>query len=196
MYDYVRTKLPLSFRNIFKFNCDVYDAYITRRAQMFHIPKTKSRFVDKLPLYNFPSMWNNWCTQLNVNSSRGALKNSMKTILMNDYATLVKCEKICILYGFPCEMDFSHHESPNSTRVAKRRGWDSETSGEKIHLTWKTIQNAFSRIRYTSMRAQYISQSVKPINIKRRNEPPLLLTVVVFEKVLPLFKHHKIVRIA
>ena len=92
MYDYVRTKLPLSFRNIFKFNCDVYDAYITRRAQMFHIPKTKSRFVDKLPLYNFPSMWNNWCTQLNVNSSRGALKNSMKTILMNDYATLVKCE--------------------------------------------------------------------------------------------------------
>ena len=31
-------------------------------------------------------------------------------------------EKICILYGFPCEMDFSHHES---TRV------DSETSGEK-----------------------------------------------------------------
>ena len=92
MYDYVRTKLPLSFRNIFKFNCDVYDAYITRRAQMFHIPKTKSRFVDKLPLYNFPSMWNNWCTQLNVNSSRGALKNSMKTILINDYATLVKCE--------------------------------------------------------------------------------------------------------
>ena len=63
---------------------------------------------------------------------------------------------ICILYGFPCEMDFSHHESPNPTRVAKRRGWDSETSGEKIHLTWKTIQNAFSRIHYTSMRAQYI----------------------------------------
>ena len=34
---------------------------------------------------------------------------------------------ICILYGFPCEMDFSHHESPNPARVA----WDSETSGEK-----------------------------------------------------------------
>ena len=31
-------------------------------------------------------------TQLNVKSSRGALKNSMKTILMNDYATLVNCE--------------------------------------------------------------------------------------------------------
>ena len=78
MYDYVHTKLPLSFRNIFKFNCDVYDANVTRRAQMFHIPKTKSTFVDKLPLYYFPSMWNNWCTQLNVNSTRGALKNYKK----------------------------------------------------------------------------------------------------------------------
>ena len=26
--------------------------------------------------------------------------------------------RICILYGFPCEMDFSHHESPNPARVA------------------------------------------------------------------------------
>ena len=25
---------------------------------------------------------------------------------------------ICILHGFPCEMDFSHHESRNPTRVA------------------------------------------------------------------------------
>ena len=41
-------KLPLSFRNLFKFNCDVYDVYETRRAQMFHIPRTKSR-----PSYHF-----------------------------------------------------------------------------------------------------------------------------------------------
>ena len=37
-----------------------------------------------------------------------------------------KDNMICILYGFPCEMDFSHHESPNPAR-----GWDSKTSGEK-----------------------------------------------------------------
>ena len=63
----------LSFRNLFKFNCDVYDVYVTRRAHMFHIPRTKSSFVDKLPLYNFPSTWNNWYTQLNVNATRGTL---------------------------------------------------------------------------------------------------------------------------
>ena len=74
MHDYVHTKLPLSFNNLFKLNCDVYDAYETRRAQMFHIPRTKSRFVDKLPLYNFPSMWNNWYTKLNINTTCGASK--------------------------------------------------------------------------------------------------------------------------
>ena len=30
----------------------------------------------------------------------------------------VQPRTICILYGFPCEMDFSHHESSNRTRVA------------------------------------------------------------------------------
>ena len=31
-------------------------------------------------------------------------------------------EMICILYGFPCETDFSHHEYPNPTRVACDEG--------------------------------------------------------------------------
>ena len=53
---------------------------------------------------------------------------------------------ICILYGFPCEMDFSHHESPNPAR------FDSETIRRQVlrnpsHM--KNIQNAFSRILYT-----------------------------------------------
>ena len=31
---------------------------------------------------------------------------------------IIKIKMICILYGFLCEMDFSHHESPNPARVA------------------------------------------------------------------------------
>ena len=50
-------------------------------------------------------------------------------------------EKICILYGFPFEMDFSHHKSPNPTR--------SEMTGEKSISHGKTIQNALSHILYT-----------------------------------------------
>ena len=43
-------------------------------------------------------------------------------IFYNHKITIATC------LSFPCEMEFSHHESPNPTRVAK---WDSETSGEK-----------------------------------------------------------------
>ena len=43
----------------------------------------------------------------------------------------VKYARKCLLYGFPCEMDFSHHKSPNRTRL---RGRDSESSGEKFIL--------------------------------------------------------------
>ena len=43
------------------------------------------------------------------------------------------------LYGFPWEMDFSHHESLNPARVA---GWDLETSGEKSIPRGKPYKNA------------------------------------------------------
>ena len=36
------------------------------------------------------------------------------TFLRDNY---VEMDQICILYGFPCEMDFSHHESPNPVRI-------------------------------------------------------------------------------
>ena len=45
--------------------------------------------------------------------------------VLNMYMYVSNTKKICIL--LPCEMD-------------------SETSGEKIHITWKTIQDALSRI--------------------------------------------------
>ena len=45
-------------------------------------------------------------------------------------------------HGFPCEMDFS----PLVSESHHRRMWlgrDLETCGQKIHLTWKTMQNAY-----------------------------------------------------
>ena len=48
-------------------------------------------------------------------------------------------ERICILCGFPCEMDFSHHKSPNPTKslaTNKRRMWDAETSGIFSHTEY------------------------------------------------------------
>ena len=56
---------------------------------------------------------------------------------------IIKSKKICILHGFPCEMDFSHHESPNPTRVAcDQGGIRRQVVRNTSHM--ETTQNAFS----------------------------------------------------
>ena len=59
-------KSPVSFRHVYNMNCNIYGIYETRQAHLLHIPRTKSRFVEILPLYQFPGIWNNWHKQLNV----------------------------------------------------------------------------------------------------------------------------------
>ena len=60
---------------------------------------------------------------------------------------------------------FSHHKHPNPARVACDEGAiRRRTMVREIHLTWKTIQNAFSRILYTlrhvnHAKYMYIAQS-------------------------------------
>ena len=59
---------------------------------MFHVPRAKSRFVDKLPLFQFPTIWNNWYSQMNVNSSRNAMRLRVKFIYLSSYFAAVKCK--------------------------------------------------------------------------------------------------------
>ena len=92
MHNYTHDKLPRSFQNLYKFNRTMHVAYETRQAQLFFVPRTKSRFVDKLPLFYFPTMWNKWFTQLDVNTTYSCLKRSIKTIYLNSYAASVICD--------------------------------------------------------------------------------------------------------
>ena len=65
----------------------------TRQAHMFHVPMTKSQFVDKLPLFQFPVIRNNWYSQMNVNSSRNAMRLRVKSIYyLSSYFAAVKCK--------------------------------------------------------------------------------------------------------
>ena len=54
----------------------------------------------------------------------------------------VKYARKCILYGFPCEMDFSPLVSESHPR-GKWFGGIWRLVGQTIHLKWKTIQNAY-----------------------------------------------------
>ena len=56
MHDYINDRLPKSFENTFDITRDVQTSYLTRQSNMFSVPKSKSRFVDKLPLFQFPNM--------------------------------------------------------------------------------------------------------------------------------------------
>ena len=50
MHDFANEKLPVSFKDVYKMNCNIHGIHETRQAHLFHIPRTKSRFVDILPL--------------------------------------------------------------------------------------------------------------------------------------------------
>jgi hypothetical protein len=91
MYDYTHDKLPRSFQNTYMINSNVQVAYETRQSQMLVIPRTKSRFVDKLPLFNFPRIWNKSHIQLNLYTSHSSLKRSIQTMCLNSYAASVSC---------------------------------------------------------------------------------------------------------
>ena len=66
-------------QNINKMNCNIHGFFETRQAHLLHIPRTKSRFVHRLLLYQFPEIWNNWHKQLNVYTSRGGLRRTIET---------------------------------------------------------------------------------------------------------------------
>ena len=91
MHDYTRDNLPTSFQNVFRVNREVHGIYETRQAHLFYIPWTKSRFVDKLPLFHFPKIWNSWCAQLDVCTTRNGLKRSVKTLFLQNYSVVVTC---------------------------------------------------------------------------------------------------------
>ena len=54
MHDFANEKLPVSFKDVYKMNCNIRGIYETRQAHLLHIPRTKSQFVDRLPLLSIP----------------------------------------------------------------------------------------------------------------------------------------------
>ena len=58
MYEYFNDRLPMSFRSLFNLNINIQQTYVTRQSNLLHIPQVKSKFGAKLPVFNFPYVWN------------------------------------------------------------------------------------------------------------------------------------------
>ena len=97
MHDYINGKLPTSFNNIYSLNNDVQTNYITRQSHLFSVARTKSRFVDKLPLFHFPVVWNKLVTNLNFACSKNVLKTTLRSKYVNSYLLNVNCQNpLCL----------------------------------------------------------------------------------------------------
>lgn len=94
MHDFVRNRLPISFLNMFHRNRDINGTYETRQADLFYIAPTKSKLVDKLPLYAYPTLWNKWYSVTEMNVSRSCFKSRIKSVLISEYSDTVNCNNM------------------------------------------------------------------------------------------------------
>ena len=89
MHDYINDRLPVSFQHIYSLRSDTEGAYNTRQSNTFILPRTKSRFVDRLPLYQFPTMWNRSVQHIKVDVSRNCFERLIKNQCITSYPTVV-----------------------------------------------------------------------------------------------------------
>ena len=52
--DYIMGNLLHSFGDLFRFNCDIQEAYLTRQSSLIKIERCDSAFSAKFPIYKFP----------------------------------------------------------------------------------------------------------------------------------------------
>ena len=90
MYDYVANKLPPSFQNVYRNNQEIQATHQTRQANHIHIIRCSSTFSQKLPLYEFPHIWNKWTNKIPKNTSRSKYKNNLKKIFLSSYNDIVR----------------------------------------------------------------------------------------------------------
>ena len=91
MYDFNMGKLPISFDKLYSFNHENRVDHLTRQSKLLHIIRCDSNFARRLPIYNFPNIWNSWSDKIIHTTSRANLKTQAKNILLATYEHSVKC---------------------------------------------------------------------------------------------------------
>ena len=89
--DFLSDKLPASFENVFRLNSDVQSAYKTRQSNLVHSGRCDSVFSSKLPLYNFPCVWNKYDHIFQSDTYSHNPKTRMKNYFLSTYLESVKC---------------------------------------------------------------------------------------------------------
>ena len=91
MSKYEANTLPASFTNMFTHNFDIHPHIHTRQSSNIYTNKPKNKFVENLPNFAIPKLWNKWIKKLDLNNSTGRIKTQMKNLLLAQYVDNVKC---------------------------------------------------------------------------------------------------------
>ena len=95
MHKYINNKLPSSFQNIFKLNHQVQINHNTRQANQMYISRCFSNFSEKLPLFEFPKIWNKWRNEISClpeNVSLNKMKKTVTSVMLDAYASHIQCQ--------------------------------------------------------------------------------------------------------
>ena len=91
MYDYINHRLPISFNHMFKLKSEMVTGYNTRTTEYFHIPLSKTQFLDAMPIIHFPKIGNKWYDLISKSPSRSLFKNLIKNRFLSLYCIDVLC---------------------------------------------------------------------------------------------------------
>ena len=92
MHCYKMGVLPKYFSNICRYNHEGQGYIQTRQSDLFHIDRCDTLFASRLPIYNFPKLWNEWSHSMqNMELSKSQLKKCLKESFIKQYVCTVKC---------------------------------------------------------------------------------------------------------
>ncbi len=97
MHKFKMNKLPRSFNDIYRENRGSQTARPTRQSEHLYIKRCNSTFSMKLPIYNFPLIWNKWINAVPILTSYSQYKACIRDIMFSKYEMEVKCKNtFCI----------------------------------------------------------------------------------------------------
>ncbi len=72
-------------------NYEIHENRETRQSSLLHVERCHSTFARRLPLYKFPTVWNEWSPRVTENTSLIKMKRIVKRSLTSKYANIIKC---------------------------------------------------------------------------------------------------------
>jgi len=81
----------MSYKSMFRHNYDIHPQMPTMRASNIYTDIPRNKFVENLPNFIIPKLWNKWMEILDVHKSKHSIRGQMRNLLLNKYLDSIKC---------------------------------------------------------------------------------------------------------